>query len=311
MTEKMWNREQDSVLVDFIQSAKKNMVQREEFSDDPEDLAKDFMSLKISRESAGSSENINDDFGDSYQLNKEGELVLLDDVVNDTPEIIDDPVRLYLREIGRVGLLSAKDERELARSMEEGDYINLVSQNPKLVEAGELTETFIANIALEKIVDNIKIFELILKFIGHKVPSSGFQVKDLFSIKDDLDKRQLKKYNKFVYDILDEELVNYIADAMNKEPLDTAETIRSTSTSLRLIPDFLFEVIEKYKKKELKKIIGFDPIKTRDLIENAAYMLGCFGSNAFPEIPEKKAQDIPHTELFTKYSFSKPSTIIN
>ena len=32
MTEKMWNREQDSVLVDFIQSAKKNMVQREEFS---------------------------------------------------------------------------------------------------------------------------------------------------------------------------------------------------------------------------------------------------------------------------------------
>ena len=190
MTEKMWNREQDSVLVDFIQSAKKNMVQREEFSDDPEDLAKDFMSLKISRENAGSSENINDDFGDSYQLNKECELVLLDDVVNDTPEIIDDPVRLYLREIGRVGLLSAKDERELARSMEEGDYINLVSQNPKLVEAGELTETFIANIALEKIVDNIKIFELILKFIGQQVPSSGFQVKDLFSIKDDLEKRQ-------------------------------------------------------------------------------------------------------------------------
>ena len=123
MTEKMWNNEQDSVLVDFIQSAKKNMVQREEFSDDPEDLAKDFMSLKISRENSGNSENINDDFGDSYQLNKEGELVLLDDVVNDTPEIIDDPVRLYLREIGRVGLLSAKDERELARSMEEGDYI--------------------------------------------------------------------------------------------------------------------------------------------------------------------------------------------
>ena len=45
----MWNREQDSVLVDFIQSAKKNMVQREEFSDDPEDLAKDFMSLKTKK----------------------------------------------------------------------------------------------------------------------------------------------------------------------------------------------------------------------------------------------------------------------
>ena len=29
----MWNSEQDSVLVNFIQSAKKNMMQREEFSE--------------------------------------------------------------------------------------------------------------------------------------------------------------------------------------------------------------------------------------------------------------------------------------
>ena len=150
MTEKMWNKEQDSVLVDFIQSAKQNMVQREEFSDDPEDIAKEFMSLKISREKqSGAEENINDAFGDSYKLNNEGELVLLDDVVNDTPEIIDDPVRLYLREIGRVGLLTAKDERELARSMEEGEMINVVSQNPELKKAGEnsgeLTDTFMSN----------------------------------------------------------------------------------------------------------------------------------------------------------------------
>jgi RNA polymerase primary sigma factor len=198
MTEKMWNKEQDSVLVDFIQSAKQNMVQREEFSDDPEDIAKEFLSLKISREKqVGAEENINDEFGDSYKLNNAGELVLLDDVVNDTPEIIDDPVRLYLREIGRVGLLTAKDERELARSMEEGEMINIVSQNPELKnageKAGEITDTFMSNIAVEKIVDNIKIFELILKYIGYKVPSKGLQIKDLFKIADSLDKRQIKK----------------------------------------------------------------------------------------------------------------------
>ncbi|HJP27265.1 MAG TPA: sigma-70 factor domain-containing protein, partial [Dehalococcoidia bacterium] len=33
-------------------------------------------------------------------------------------EISDDPVRMYLREIGRVGLLTAQDERFLARGME-------------------------------------------------------------------------------------------------------------------------------------------------------------------------------------------------
>jgi len=39
------------------------------------------------------------------------------------PDMIDDPVRMYLREIGRVHLLTAKDERRLARSMECGIQI--------------------------------------------------------------------------------------------------------------------------------------------------------------------------------------------
>lgn len=34
---------------------------------------------------------------------------------------IDDPVRMYLKEIGRVPLLSAQDEVDLARCMEEGN----------------------------------------------------------------------------------------------------------------------------------------------------------------------------------------------
>src|SRR5579883_1639670 len=38
-------------------------------------------------------------------------------------EGIDDPVRMYLREIGKVSLLSADDEKRLARQMEEGKHI--------------------------------------------------------------------------------------------------------------------------------------------------------------------------------------------
>lgn len=39
-------------------------------------------------------------------------------------ELTYDPVRMYLREIGRVSLLTAKIERELARQMEAGGYIS-------------------------------------------------------------------------------------------------------------------------------------------------------------------------------------------
>ena len=38
-------------------------------------------------------------------------------------EVLDDPVRMYLREIGRVHLLTSKDERVLARKMEGGRHI--------------------------------------------------------------------------------------------------------------------------------------------------------------------------------------------
>jgi RNA polymerase primary sigma factor len=38
-------------------------------------------------------------------------------------EMIDDPVRMYLREMGRVSLLTAREEKQLARKMEEGKYL--------------------------------------------------------------------------------------------------------------------------------------------------------------------------------------------
>jgi len=41
-------------------------------------------------------------------------------------EGIDDPVRMYLREIGKVSLLTADDEKRLARAMENGGYIQRI-----------------------------------------------------------------------------------------------------------------------------------------------------------------------------------------
>ena len=41
----------------------------------------------------------------------------------ETLEVLDDPVRMYLREIGRVRLLTSKDERSLARKIEGGKHL--------------------------------------------------------------------------------------------------------------------------------------------------------------------------------------------
>ncbi len=62
--------------------------------------------------------------------------------VHEEAEGVDDPVRMYLREIGRVNLLTAADERYLSRQMEEGNWIrdfeedwrNLKGRTPNAIE---------------------------------------------------------------------------------------------------------------------------------------------------------------------------------
>ena len=54
----------------------------------------------------------------------------------ETMEVLDDPVRMYLREIGRVRLLTSADERKLARQLEGGKHL----QGVKAELAEELAE---------------------------------------------------------------------------------------------------------------------------------------------------------------------------
>ncbi|MGA2286770.1 MAG: sigma-70 factor domain-containing protein, partial [Dehalococcoidia bacterium] len=51
-----------------------------------------------------------------------------DEVALEDQEGGDDPVRMYLREIGKVCLLSANDEKRLARQMEEAKHIERIEK---------------------------------------------------------------------------------------------------------------------------------------------------------------------------------------
>ena len=63
---------------------------------------------------------------DSEIWEEEAEAERLQEAGLELEEMIDDPVRMYLREMGRVSLLSAREEKHLARRMEEGKFCRRV-----------------------------------------------------------------------------------------------------------------------------------------------------------------------------------------
>lgn len=67
--------------------------------------------------------------GEQPKLEIEHELELEKELELEEQDIIDDPVRMYLREIGRVSLLRAKDEKLLASKMEQDRHIRKIEDN--------------------------------------------------------------------------------------------------------------------------------------------------------------------------------------
>ena len=123
-------------LVELLELAKKkkNVLEYQEINDffkdqhlEVEQMEKVFDFLEASgvdvlRITGNDEELILDDDMDIDKLDDEEE-VELDKIDLSVPEgvSIEDPVRMYLKEIGKVSLLTADEEIELAQRMEEGD----------------------------------------------------------------------------------------------------------------------------------------------------------------------------------------------
>ena len=123
-------------LVELLELAKKkkNVLEYQEISDffkdqslEVEQMEKvlDFLEasgVDVLRRSGNDEELMGDDDADIEKMDDEEEIEL-DKIDLSVPEgvSIEDPVRMYLKEIGKVSLLTADEEIELAKRMEQGD----------------------------------------------------------------------------------------------------------------------------------------------------------------------------------------------
>ena len=149
-----------------------------------------------------------------------------------TVEMIDDPVRMYLREIGRVSLLKAAQERILARQFEACKYIQrleeeLVSQTGRTPRAWTCYVQLLARVCEARpLVDSVS------KYAGLQDRATLAELMLDPGLRDVLDGE------------LPEEMLIFISDVLNKDPLEVKDDLRALSLATRLVPAEVLEVLD-------------------------------------------------------------------
>ena len=180
---------------------------------------------------AGSLSDLDSWDGSANGAKQRAEVVTLENVAADT-DLTDDPVRMYLREIGRVELLTAQEERELARNLElrrivaemESDFVEKHETKPSATEI-----TIEAMLRLSKMQTAAKAMVVYSGFCNERMG-------EIFAV--------ISKALENPYRIRD---VKYVSDIFNCSQDDAIETIRD----LTRLPEAIFSKVDDLEAREL------------------------------------------------------------
>ena len=145
-------------------------------------------------------------------------------------EIVDDPVRMYLHEIGRVHLLTADDEKVLAKKMEEGNRTNEIKQD-YLQRYGRLpsaTEILIA--ILKKLGQTSDIILSLQEQLG--LTPTDNSIGSIFNT----------KLQESIVVEIDRQLIQDIAHQTNRPVLETEHLLINLSLNISLLPREVIDI---------------------------------------------------------------------
>ncbi len=187
-------------------------------------------------------------------------------VVADIESSLDDPVRMYLREIGRVPLLSAEEEVRLARRMERGRYElnkSATMRDYRTIEDGEEAQRRLTEANLRLVVSVAK------KYIGR-----GMSLLDLIQegniglirAVEKFDYTKGYKFSTYATWWIRQAITRAIADQARtiRIPVHMVETInRLIRISRRLLQDLGREPTS----EEIAEQMEISPEKVREIIK--------------------------------------------
>ena len=161
----------------------------------------------------------------------------------DELEIADDPVRMYLRQIGRVPLLTADEEKILARNKEEKDYIGAIRQE-------YLTKWGRPASAVDVITEVLQRLVRVLPLLK--------RVEEQLEIKSD--ERLTKRLsNAKLRSALDRELTEQfimpLSEAMEDTPPAVEQMVKDLSLASSLVPPEVLSIIGKRRVDTLSPLL--------------------------------------------------------
>jgi RNA polymerase primary sigma factor len=140
-------------------------------------------------------------------------------------DITDDPVRIYLHEIGRVHLLTAVDEKNLAKRMEECKYVNIIRQEYTRKNGRQPSATDIILAVLRDMGQASELVRLFQEKLGlHK--AKGF-TKTVYD----------EKIQETIDNAMDPLVVQDFAEKLGKTISETEDQIVRLSMGSRLLPE--------------------------------------------------------------------------
>ena len=167
-------------------------------------------------------------------------------------ELTDDPVRMYLREIGRVSLLTAKDERVLARAIELQRRLEAIRASCKTAEGKQPPASDVCFKVMSLLAPQHDVAAAVGRFTGAPSDMTLRYLVTEPSVRDMIDGPHK------------EELVRFVSDALNCDTEDAQERLVELSVISALVP---LDVVEAFEEdpsvEDIERLISEDDFMQR------------------------------------------------
>jgi RNA polymerase primary sigma factor len=199
-----FDRDRDSYLNSIADTS------RDAFADESKPVSPSF--------SANTVEDADED--DSEELERN----LPQSDIENSGDVIDDPVRMYLREIGRVSLLTAKDERKLAKDMESWERLTELGLIGDEASNTEISGTGALQTIVHEITSVTPLLEAIANVIELDQPIMAHDMLSHPKVRETIDGE------------IDQEIVAQIATTIPLEATQITKMMLSYAVDTRLLP---------------------------------------------------------------------------